>query len=326
MHDASNQLPPEFDHLRDDEFPDVIIPESSYKDDTEVSRRQKIKGALGLTLSKSLLGLAGLVLVVLVAKQFIHPSTQSVGDHYQALEQLDADTKPQVSQSTNKQPKPEEDANLQTEAAHPSLQPYEMAQADIKREAANEFTQDAELQKDERINQRLSLVEDAVQKILISNEAHEQSIELLRNEQAQLMVKMHGNETALADMKNRVEVMQTKLSAPKVRAKNDSMHVIQTDKNTPELVKTRLSAPAVAPPSVEVKAPIKSRVQLPVNLRLVSVKNMNGKNTAVLRIGGEFSPMLFEGQTWMGIQILNASVNERSAQVRYQGDEFGLLL
>ena len=36
--------------------------------------------------------------------------------------------------------------------------------------------------------------------------------------------------------------------------------------------------------------------------------------------------MLFEGQSWNGIQILTASVHERAAQVMYQGDEFGLVL
>ena len=215
MQEQSNQLPPEFDHLRDSEFLEVIIPESSHAKDSDPAPGRNI---LGLTYAKALIGLAAVVVIVLMAKQLIKPSKQSVSEHYQALEQLDSD--PKLEKSKPVESVESKEAIAQTVAAtapetQPSLQHYEMAQADTKREHAAELNQANESSIEMRINQRLGLVEEAVQKLLVANEAHAQSIDMLRNEQAQLMLKMQSNDNALADMRGKIETMQTRIAQPK---------------------------------------------------------------------------------------------------------------
>ncbi len=343
MQEQSNQLPPEFDHLRDSEFPEVIIPESHDRTDSENSPRRAIRSTLGTTYAKALLGLAGVVFIALIAKQLIQTKKPSVTEHYQALEQLDSDTKtvvPQQNELTGPGDKPIEaqgSAETPADATKPSIQQYEMAQADIKADAVTELKQPDASSLEERVNQRLGLVETAIQKLLAANEGHAQSIELLRNEQAQLMLKMQSNDNALADMRGKIESLQTRVTQPKPVSTN-------TVAATPKQVGSALPTPkqrepgktgnitttTQVPKTLELApalpVPTKPRAQLPEGLRLVSLKNLNGKNTAVIRIGGAFSPMLFEGQSWNGIQILNARVHERAAQVMYQGDEFGLVL
>jgi hypothetical protein len=200
-----------------------------------------------------------------------------------------------------------------------------MAQADIKADAVTELKQPDASSLEERINQRLGLVETAIQKLLAANEGHAQSIELLRNEQAQLMLKMQSNDNALADMRGKIESLQTRVTQPKQVGS-----ALPTPKQREPRKTGNTTTTTHAPKTIELApalpVPTKPRAQLPEGLRLVSLKNLNGKNTAVIRIGGAFSPMLFEGQSWNGIQILNARVHERAAQVMYQGDEFGLVL
>lgn len=331
MREESNQLPPEFDHLRDDEFPDVIAPESPGRaaDESPLQADRHPKT------DKSWLyiagGLAAVVVMVLVAKQFIRTDTKTVAEHYQALEKIDMDVKPQVKESTG-QSKLNGDPSNQPESLKPSIQQYEMAQADTKRDEMAELKQAAE----SNVDQRLSLVEDAVKKLLMANEGHAQSIELLRNEQAQLMLKMQSNDTALADLRGRVESLHNKVSPPKKSNSNGNQTPSnsisgankerENSKATKKATKLVGSTQSAKPIEVVTLTPPKPRTQLPASVRLVSLKNLNGKNTAVIRIGGDFSPMLFEGQTWNGIQILSARVYERSARVMYQGDEFGLVL
>ncbi len=331
MQEQSNQLPPEFDHLRDSEFPEVIIPESHDRNDSENSPRRAIRSTLGTTYAKALLGLAGLVFIALIAKQLIQTKKPSVTEYYQALEQLDSDGKtavPQKNESTGPGDKPIEaqrSAENPAEATKPSIQQYEMAQADTKPDAVTELKQPDGSSLEERINQRLGLVETAIQKLLAANEGHAQSIELLRNEQAQLMLKMQSNDNALADMRGKIESLQTRVTQPKQVGS-----ALPTPKQREPRKTGNITTTTQAPKTIELApalpVPTKPRAQLPEGLRLVSLKNLNGKNTAVIRIGGAFSPMLFEGQSWNGIQILNARVHERAAQVMYQGDEFGLVL
>lgn len=331
MQEQSNQLPPEFDHLRDSEFPEVIIPESHDRTDSENSPRRAIRSTLGTTYAKALLGLAGVVFIALIAKQLIQTKKPSVTEHYQALEQLDSDTKtvvPQQNQLTGPGDKPIEaqgSAETLADAIKPSIQQYEMAQADIKPDAVTELKQPDASSLEERVNQRLGLVETAIQKLLAANEGHAQSIELLRNEQAQLMLKMQSNDNALADMRGKIESLQTRVTQPKQVGS-----ALPTPKQREPGKTGNITTTTQAPKKIELApalpVPTKPRAQLPEGLRLVSLKNLNGKNTAVIRIGGAFSPMLFEGQSWNGIQILNARVHERAAQVMYQGDEFGLVL
>lgn len=331
MQEQSNQLPPEFDHLRDSEFPEVIIPESHDKTDSEYSPRRAIRSTLGTTYAKALLGLAGVVFIALIAKQLIQTKKPSVTEHYQALEQLDSDTKtvvPQQNELTGSGDKPidaQGSAETPADATKPSIQQYEMAQADIKADAVTELKQPDASSLEERVNQRLGLVETAIQKLLAANEGHAQSIELLRNEQAQLMLKMQSNDIALADMRGKIESLQTRVTQPK-----QVVSALPTPKQREPRKTGNITTTTYAPKTIELApalpVPTKPRAQLPEGLRLVSLKNLNGKNTAVIRIGGAFSPMLFEGQSWNGIQILNARVHERAAQVMYQGDEFGLVL
>lgn len=343
MHETSNQLPPEFDHLRDGEFPDVIIPESSERNDPEKPPRTAIKSTLGKTYAKALLGLAGVVFIALIAKQLIQTKKPSVTEHYQALEQLDSDGKtvvPQKNESTGPGDKPIEalrSAETPAGATKPSIQQYEMAQADTKPDAVTELKQPDASSLEERVNQRLGLVETAVQKLLAANEGHAQSIELLRNEQAQLMLKMQSNDNALADMRGKIESLQTRVTQPKPVSTNTVAatpkqvgSALPTPKQREPRKTANITTTTQAPKKIELAPALpvsnKPKAQLPEGLRLVSLKNLNGKNTAVIRIGGAFSPMLFEGQSWNGIQILNARVHERAAQVMYQGDEFGLVL
>lgn len=331
MQEQSNQLPPEFDHLRDSEFPEVIIPESHDRTDSENSPRRAIRSTLGTTYVKALLGLAGVVFIAVIAKQLIQAKKPSITEHYQALEQLDSDTKtvvPQQNELTGSGDKPidaQGSAETPADATKPSIQQYEMAQADIKADAVTELKQPDASSLEERVNQRLGLVETAIQKLLAANEGHAQSIELLRNEQAQLMLKMQSNDNALADMRGKIESLQTRVTQPKQVGS-----ALPTPKQREPRKTGNITTTTQAPKTIELApalpVPTKPRAQLPEGLRLVSLKNLNGKNTAVIRIGGAFSPMLFEGQSWNGIQILNARVHERAAQVMYQGDEFGLVL
>jgi|GEM_PF-6051924 len=331
----SNQLPPEFDHLRDSVFPDVTGEAVVAVESNEIASPWVEEKMVHRSVKpdKSLLYIGGAVVaavvLVLAAKIVINGSSQPVQRQYHELEQIDTAAKSAAQAVSN----PEPTVDRPTTEMKPAIQAYEMAAADKK--VGIDASVNLDARSNEQLDKRLELVEDAVQKLLSMNETHAQSIEQLRAEQAQLRVKMHSNDESLAEMAKRIDSRQAKLAAPKQPLRkitvSDNAPVVSSFDEKKAVQKTRakkleLSA-ALKPIEIPVSpVPPRPKAQLPEGIRLVSIKSLSGKNAAVLRVGGNFSPMLYEGQSWQGIQILNASVQERTTHILYQGDEFGLVL
>lgn len=171
------------------------------------------------------------------------------------------------------------------------------------------------------------LTESSIRKLIEENTRPAdvtQSTERLSNVEAVLatlqegqvkQLEMLGELKAVSDsLKTQVAAHESAIASLGKRFESNARPVvIQRDAASFSEAKPRVRK---APDVVKVAAPVV--VEFPP-VRLVSIKNFNGKSAATLILNGEASGLVMVGQTWRGFMLIAADSTQRNAIIGRDG-------
>jgi hypothetical protein len=185
----------------------------------------------------------------------------------------------------------------------------------------------------QKIEERMAAIESRVSELKNQHDQHVTQYESLKQTQQTLSEAVEKNAQSTAALQSRIDSIQSKLGRINAKPKTESTGLAaQTSNNKTATANTDKKRTAQALPSKVVEIPAVVPATRPVkpalqdNIRLVSLKQLQGRATVVMRIGGEFSPMLQPGQVWRSYRIIAVSLPERSVVVAVGEHDYALYL